>query len=205
MGYDSACTLHFDGRSTRGTAVLEHKELIFRGPFRLAIPLKEITIACADGGSLDVNFGGRRARFDLGPSAAKWAERISNPPSRLDKLGVKPAMLVLAVSVVDPAFLAELAQRGARVIRRPSKDRADLVFFGAERREALDRMASLSRSIKPNGALWVIRPKGRQTVTEADVMLAGRQAGLVDVKVVSFSDSHTAEKFVIPRVKRPNS
>ena len=29
-------------------------------------------------------------------------------------------------------------------------------------------------------------------------MSAGKRAGLVDVKVVSFSDTHTAEKFVIP-------
>jgi hypothetical protein len=34
------------------------------------------------------------------------------------------------------------------------------------------------------------------------VLAAGKQAGLVDVKVVSFSDTHTAEKFVIPVAKR---
>jgi len=34
-------------------------------------------------------------------------------------------------------------------------------------------------------------------------MAAGKHAGLVDVKVVSFSDTHTAEKFVIPVAKRP--
>ncbi len=33
-------------------------------------------------------------------------------------------------------------------------------------------------------------------------MAAGKRAGLVDVKVVSFSDTHTAEKFVIPVAKR---
>ena len=34
-------------------------------------------------------------------------------------------------------------------------------------------------------------------------MAAGKRAGLVDVKVVSFSDTLTAEKFVIPVAKRP--
>jgi hypothetical protein len=29
-------------------------------------------------------------------------------------------------------------------------------------------------------------------------MKAGKTAGLVDVKVVRFSDTHTAEKYVIP-------
>jgi hypothetical protein len=33
-------------------------------------------------------------------------------------------------------------------------------------------------------------------------MTAGRAAGLVDTKVVRFSETHTAEKFVIPRAKR---
>ena len=39
MGYDAACTIRFEGQIARGTAVLEHKDLVFRGPFRLAIPL----------------------------------------------------------------------------------------------------------------------------------------------------------------------
>jgi hypothetical protein len=53
-----------------------------------------------------------------------------------------------------------------------------------------------------HGALWTIRPKGRKEISEAAVMAAGRAAGLVDVKVVSCSPTHTAEKFVIPLRKR---
>lgn len=34
-------------------------------------------------------------------------------------------------------------------------------------------------------------------------MAAARAAGLVDVKVVRFSGTHTAEKLVIPLIKRP--
>ena len=56
--------------------------------------------------------------------------------------------------------------------------------------------------MKPNGALWVIRPKGRPEISERAVMDAGKAAGLVDVKVVSFSETHTAEKFVIPLAAR---
>ena len=62
----------------------------------------------------------------------------------------------------------------------------------------LDRLRALKRSLKPNGALWVIRPKGSAAISESEVMAAGKKAGLVDVKVVSFSETHTAEKFVIP-------
>ena len=52
--------------------------------------------------------------------------------------------------------------------------------------------------MKRDGSLWTIRPKGSPHVSESDVMKAGQAAGLVDVKVVRFSETHTAEKFVIP-------
>jgi hypothetical protein len=57
--------------------------------------------------------------------------------------------------------------------------------------------------LKPNGALWIIRPKGRPEISERAAMAAGKAAGLVDVKVVGFSQTHTAEKFVIPVSARP--
>ena len=40
------------------------------------------------------------------------------------------------------------------------------------------------------------------TVTEAESMTAGKAAGLVDVKVVKFSETHTAEKMVIRVARR---
>src|SRR5687767_7654834 len=86
MGSEAACTLRLDGRATRGAALLEQRELIFRGAFRLAIALAEIQSARADGGSLAIRFGGRTATFELGPLAAKWAEKIIHPRSRADKL-----------------------------------------------------------------------------------------------------------------------
>ena len=73
MGYDSACTLTIDGRAFRGTAVLEHKELLFRGDVRLVIPLNGIDEARADGDALIIVFGGRSAAFAIGADAAgKW-------------------------------------------------------------------------------------------------------------------------------------
>lgn len=202
MGYDAACTLHFDGRTTRGKAFLEPHDLIFRGPIRLAIPLKEITSAVASDGSLTVRFGRRIATFDLGTIAAKWGSRIMNPPSRLDKLGVKTGMAVLAAGAVHDDLLQEVASKGARVLKRAQAGVTDVLFYGADRREALERLPQLKRALKQDGALWIIRPKGSQAITESEVMAAGKKAGLVDVKVVSFSPTHTAEKFVIPRTAR---
>ena len=202
MGYDTACTLHLDGRRFHGTALLEHRELIFRGETRLAIPLKDITSATAEDGVMRVQFAGRTAAFDIGARAAKWAVKITNPPSRVDKLGVKPGASVLMLGIDDAAFEVEIADRGARVLKRAGAATADLVFYGAEKREALARLPRLIAAIAPAGAIWVVRPKGTPAISDADVIRAGRAAGLVDVKVVSFSDTHSAEKLVIPVAKR---
>jgi hypothetical protein len=204
LGSDASCTLTIDGKALRGTAQLETRDLVFRGPLRLVIPLAAISRAVASGSTLEVTFGDRRASFDIGPQAGRWARRITNPPSRLDKLGVKPGMSVAVVALRDERFLAELAERGAVVSRRvPAKSaRAQVVFFGATRTAALDKLATLSGVIQPDGAIWVVRPKGDPRISERDTMAAGARAGLVDVKVVSFSDTHTAEKFVIPVARR---
>jgi hypothetical protein len=207
MGYDASCTLKFAGQTARGTAWLEHKDLVFRGPMRLAIPLKHITSAAASNGTLQVYFDAQRADFTLGAVAEKWAERIMHPPSRLDKLGVKQGMTVAAIAVSDRGFLEEAGTRAVKIIRSiPGRARpVDLVFYEAAHREALERMGALAKLIKPEGAVWVVRPKGSRDITEAETMAAGKRAGLVDVKVVSFSETHTAEKFVIPVAKRPRT
>jgi hypothetical protein len=202
MGQQAACTLRFQKKTLQGTAWLEHKDLLFRGPERLSIPLEEITSATAHEGRLLVTFGSKTADFEIGTAAAKWADRITNPPSRLDKLGIKPAMTVMPVSLKDQAFVDEIRRREARIVRTPGGSGVDAIFFAASDRADLERLADLSRGLKPAGALWVIRPKGSKAITEAETMAAGKRAGLVDVKVVSFSDTHTAEKYVVRRSSR---
>jgi len=122
--------------------------------------------------------------------------------TRLQKLGVKPEWRVSVVSVGDPDFVDELRGAVGRVSVGRVLDDSDAIFFGAMNAKELVRIAALKKSMKPNGALWVIRPKGRPEISERAVMDAGRAAGLVDVKVISFSPTHTGEKFVIPIANR---
>jgi hypothetical protein len=114
-------------------------------------------------------------------------------------------MTLAVVGVSDDGFVSEVTARAEKVSRRaPAAGRpVDLIFYGVEHRAALERLASLVPLIHSDGAIWIVRPKGRKEITEAETMAGGKRAGLVDVKVVSFSDTHTAEKFVIPVAKRP--
>ena len=207
MGYDAECDVRLDGQTVSAKAALEQKDLVLRGPLRLSIPLARISEATASDGWLRVRFDGRIAEISLGPAAQKWAQRITNPPSRLAKLGVKEGIRILVLGGVEEAFVEELQAAGATVLRRMGRAAPafDVIFLAVERRESLEQLEALASKIVPSGAIWTLRPKGQRAVTEADTMAAGKRAGLVDVKVVSFSDTLTAEKFVIPVAKRPRA
>jgi hypothetical protein len=177
--------------------------LQFRGgDLRLTIPFKEMSTVTARGSALTVTFPGGKASFDLGSAAARWADKIRHPPSRLAKLGATPGWKASAVGIDDRPFLKELEQAIASLSIGRAVSECDAIFFGVTDAAELPRLAVLKRSLKPNGALWVVRPKGRPEISEQAVMAAGKAAGLVDVKVVSFSPTHTAEKFVIPVAAR---
>lgn len=64
------------------------------------------------------------------------------------------------------------------------------------------RWESCGSASKPNGAVWAVFRKGRKDFNENDVLRLGLESGLVDVKVVRFSDTHTALKFVIRKADR---
>lgn len=202
MGDEILCTARFNGQASEGKALLESKELLFRGEFRLSIPLAQIRSVSAVDGELRITWPGGQAELDLGKRAEKWAAKIKTPKGLLDKLGIKPGQTVAVLGVEDEAFRAQLQERvGAFADGKPRKD-SDAIFLSAEDRKALARLKPLQAYLKPDGALWTIRPKGSKAITEADVLAAGKAAGLVDVKVVAFSTTHTAEKFVIPTHRR---
>ena len=187
-------------QESEGSAHLETETLVFRGGFRLAIPFKDISAISASDGWMSVTFPGGVASFELGAKAPRWLKAITQPKPVIDKLGVRPGMRVALVDVEDDGFRAQLAER-AEVAEGMPQD-CDLIFVGAPERAALAKLAALQHHLKPNGALWVLRPKGSPDITEMEVLVAGRAVGLVDTKVVAFSAALTAEKFVIPVARR---
>ena len=203
MGAEATCTASFNNKKASGKARLETDVLQFRGgDLKLSIPFKSIEKVGSCKGVLTVDIPDGTATFDLGAAATKWADKIRTPPSRLAKIGVKPDWRASAVGVEDQSFLAELEAAVAQLSVGRVLKSSHAIFFGATKEDQLSRMEKLKASLTPDGALWIIRPKGNPDISERAVMAAGKAAGLVDVKVVSFSPTHTAEKFVIPVAKR---
>ncbi len=202
MGDEAQCRLRFQGAVSFGRALLETDALIFRGHVRLAVPYRDIRRLDASDGRLKVAFPGGVAVFELGTKAAAWADKIRHPKTVLDKLGVKAGSQVTVLNVPDRQFRANLAARGVSVSSRRSKN-AGLMFLGVSAKRDLHRLRSLAGRLRPDGAIWVVAPRGSAALREADVLAAGKPAGLVDVKIVRFSETHTAHKFVIPVSRRP--
>jgi hypothetical protein len=200
MGQEVSCSARIGGRTIRGKALLETDELLFRGDERVRIRLADVREAVAADGRLVVRHKGGTVTFELGRAAPRWADRINHPPTPADKLGVKPGHRVAVIGLDDAGFRRTLEARGADVGRL--RKASDLVFLGVNRPRDLDRLGRLEPSLARDGAVWVVYPKGRPDPSEADVLAAGKAAGLVDVKVARFSETHTALKFVIPVARR---
>jgi hypothetical protein len=136
------------------------------------------------------------SRFALGERQAKsWAEAILNPKGRMDKIGAKAGMRAAVMGVKDPTLSAELAAFGAVPVRE-LKD-LDLLFYAADGAAELARVEGLVPLLSQTGALWIVSKKGKAaTVKDVEVMAAAKAHGLVDNKVVAFSATHTALRFV---------
>jgi hypothetical protein len=207
MGSAVKSRVRFGKQESEGKALLETSEIIFRGDFRLKIPFATIQTVKVMGDDLEVGTAEGVAIFELGAAtAAKWREKILHPKTRIEKLGIKSGTKVSLIGFEnqDDEFEKEIQSTKAVVTptnQAPPKD-CDSIFLRIDTNKQLTLIAKIARGMLGAVVLWIIYPKGKQHITEADVLSAGRKAGLTDIKVVGFSATHTALKFVIPVSKR---
>jgi hypothetical protein len=197
--------VRFGKQKARGKALLETSELIFRsedGAMRLKLAFGSVTSAAAVDGELRLEVPEGSAVFELGANAAKWLEKILHPKTRIEKLGIKPSAAVSLIGNFDPDFLTELRSVTKNISSEKTGAGTEWICFAAGTPKDLSQVPKLAKSLKGAAALWIIYPKGQKQIAETDVIAAGRKSGLKDVKVVGFSPTHTALKFVIPVGKR---
>jgi exoribonuclease II len=99
-------------------------------------------------------------------------------------------------------FIKELKASNAKVGGAVTSAQPQDTFLAVDGKKSLATIAEYAKKMRGAEALWLVYPKGNKEVTESDVLSAGRKSGLSDVKVVAFSATHTALKFVIPAAKR---
>ncbi len=202
MGQELACIAHHHDATSEGRAQLETDELRFRGAFRVTVPYREITAARAELGTLVIEYPDGPLQLELGERAERWATAVLHPKTVVEKLGIKAGQRVALRGIEDADFRALLLDRGAELVGVGGD--IDHLFVAAESPADLAALPQLRQRLAPTGGLWTIRRKGKAAeLGESEVRSAGRAAGLVDVKVVRFSETHTADKFVIPKEERP--
>jgi hypothetical protein len=202
MGNEATCKVRFGKQESEGKVLLETNEVLFRGDFRLKIPFSNIKSAKTVDGELRLRTADGLAVFQLGPTAAKWCEKILHPKSRIEKLGVKPGARVSLIGEFEAEFLREVGDLTKSITKGKAALDSEHIFFAADSTEDFSALSKIAKAMSGAAALWIVYPKGQKHITENDVLAAGRKAGLKDVKVVGFSATHTALKFVIPLSRR---
>jgi hypothetical protein len=202
MGREILCRAKSSGKWHQGKALLETSEVLFRGDLRLKIPFASLKAVAARDGELHLKWGSESAVFELGPQAEKWAYSILHPKSTVEKLGIKPGLKISAIRMPDDATVKDVRKVAAKFADAKPLKESDAIFFGATGESELKGINKLLPSLASEGALWIVYPKGQKEITELQVLAAGRAAGLYDIKVVSYSPTHTALKFVRPKDKR---
>lgn len=206
MGAEAACALSENGSRHTGHALLETDELVFRGTdgYRVNVPLAALKRIDAVNGKLLLDGPQGSMALELGDEKAKrWADAIRSPKGLLDKLDLKPHHKVALIGVNDTAFAADLRARVASVAAGRTPKGANVIFLRADTKSALRRLATIAKRMARDGAIWVVHPKGPAAgVKDTDVFAAGKKAGLTATKVARFSETHTAEKLVIPLARR---
>ena len=125
----------------------------------------------------------------------------------LDKLGIKPGHAVALADEgfpIDPLLSERILDRLGRDLG-DSEEPLDVVLAGVT--DASDPVAVLARwkpRLAPNGGIWLLSPKRKQPgyVDQTLLIAAGAEAGLVDNKVCSVSDTTSAMRFVIRKQDR---
>lgn len=195
MGMEAKVRMRRGATEGSGALHLDSTTLEFRSKqIRWSAKLgPDIQATANAAGWLTVTCAGETFEFELGKQAAKWAEKILNPPSRLQKLGVKPGMKCRKSGTFDASFLAELKTVDVAVTR--SLERCDLAFLLLPHRESLGRIADVAAKLPAGINLWVVWPKGSEAIGQADVMKAAASLGLGPSKTPAFDERHSSLRF----------
>ncbi len=124
------------------------------------------------------------------------------------KLGLKPPLALLVTGAPDDYedWLVGLPA-GVEIVKRGGRTVAAAHVFETKRAELAKRLATLRRTLEPDGFVWVSWPKKASKVptdvTEDGIRAVALPLGFVDVKVCAVTGVWSGLKLVIRVAERP--
>lgn len=181
-----------------GSLHLDSQSLTFRSKeFKWSIELATRPRVEQSGTKLVVASGAEQVSFEVGGDGERWLNKIRNPPNRMIKLGVKPKMRCWISKGFTRVFLDEI--RGAEAKVSKNLERSDLAFLKVMKRDDLPSLVEACKTLPNSVNLWVVWPKGSDTVTQGDVMSLARELGFGPSKTAAFDDAHSSMRFARKR------
>lgn len=202
MGTEAKGTLIVGGQKVPVAGDFGSDRVLFSGGRRGPVSYKDIEVIGITKGRLKLRVDGAVMEFDFGGSVDRIAQKIRKPPTRLDKMGIKPGVTAAVVDLEDKRFITELRTRVPDAFVGKPPEPVDVLILGVEATDDLGAIVPLIRHFKEDGGMWIVYPKGRRDVTEMQVIEAGRAAGLKDVKIMRFTEKLSAMRFVVPFADR---
>ncbi|MFZ4574760.1 MAG: DUF3052 family protein [Phycisphaerales bacterium] len=198
MGKELVTTVEIDGEQWECKVLLESSGIICRAPVRRTFALSELATLKAVGGRLEFMAGRERVAILLGADAAKWFAAIKSPRTRVQKLGVRAGMKVVALGGAEEDALGEIAEATGTAVGKRLVAGCDLVLLFAEEPDQLERLTKVRDLLSPKGAVWVLWPKARKDFAHEHVVAAASGAGLVQTKSMGFSERLTGLRLTRP-------
>jgi hypothetical protein len=203
VGQEYEGTLDLGGKKVAVKGDFGSDRVVFSGGRRGEVKYADIQVVSTAKGRLTLRVAGSLMEFPVGMTVDRLANKIRKPPTTAEKMGLKPGVACALVNVPDGLVAEAKAVLGSVLTGLP-RDQVDVLAHGVEDAHELEEVEGWARLIKPDGALWVVYPKGKRELPETMVLEAGRRVGLKDVKVVRVSEKHTGLKFVLPLADRPS-
>lgn len=194
MGLEAAAVAIEKENQIPGKLHVDSKQIEFRSKsLRWSIPLDHETAASAEGPRLVVRRRRKKFVVEVGKEIDKWVSKVNNPPSRMKKLGVKPGHVCWLSKGFGKAFADELRLQGAKVTRKLAT--AEILFLKTETLPELKCLPELIADIEGGTHLWIVWPKGIDSIRQSDVLSAAKELGMGPSKTAAFDDGLSSMRF----------
>ena len=204
MGLETRCAVQVDDSNGRredvdAKVLLEGDALIVRGEARVRVARVDIERVTLRAGAVTVSHRGGSVRLQLNDEAQRWRHKLTEVPrTRVQKLGVERGMRVSLHGVTDSHIDAELRSVGAQVVGLDDGS-PDLILLEVRTSRQLTSLGSVAATLG-SAAVWVIHPNGVTDVGDVEIFRAGKAAGLVASKSMSFAPGMSAERLTRARI-----